>query len=176
MKRFILVVSVLLFCAFPCVTVTAQEKLSCEELTEIANDLDEIAVAFEDAGDIEEGDAVDEALGELVDALIALSDIENDSAMNRAVDNLIEAYNNFDGDGFADSLDNVILNLDRLNRRDCRDSTHGIGINDKVKVSWKGEWYDAVVIEQRDANFKIHYVGYDNSWDEWVTLDRIRVY
>ena len=120
MKRFIVVISVLVLCAFPCFTVLAQEKLTCADLTDIANDLDDIAVAFDNAGVIEEGDVIDQALGEIIDALILLSDIENDPGMTRGVDNLIKAYNNFDGSGFAVSLDSVIVSLDRLYDRDCQ--------------------------------------------------------
>ena len=53
-------------------------------------------------------------------------------------------------------------------------SAYAIGLGDQVMVSWKGKWYPSVIIQQSDANFRIHYLGYDNSWDEWVTLGRIR--
>ena len=43
-----------------------------------------------------------------------------------------------------------------------------------VKVEWQGEWYPAVVLETKDGKYRIHYVGYDSSWDEWVGKDRIR--
>ncbi len=54
-------------------------------------------------------------------------------------------------------------------------SAYAIGLGDSVYVSWKGKWYAAQIIQQQDANFRIHYTGYDSSWDEWVTLDRIRI-
>jgi hypothetical protein len=47
-------------------------------------------------------------------------------------------------------------------------------VGDAVKVRWKGSWYAASVMESRNGRYKIHYDGYDNSWDEWVGPDRIR--
>ncbi len=46
-------------------------------------------------------------------------------------------------------------------------------IGAKAKVLWNGTWYDATVIEQKNATYKIRYDGYDASWDEWVESERI---
>ena len=45
---------------------------------------------------------------------------------------------------------------------------------DRVEVQWKGDWYQASVIEVKGNQYKIHYDGYDRSWDEWVDNSRIR--
>lgn len=45
---------------------------------------------------------------------------------------------------------------------------------DPVDVNWKGSWYPAHVTSVGKGKWKIHYDGYDNSWDEWVTASRIR--
>lgn len=45
---------------------------------------------------------------------------------------------------------------------------------DQVKVEWKGEWWDATILEINDDNHLIHYAGFDSSWDEWVGLERIQ--
>ena len=45
---------------------------------------------------------------------------------------------------------------------------------DKVKVEWKGAWYNSVVVAVKDAKYKIHYDGWDAKWDEWVAADRMR--
>lgn len=48
-------------------------------------------------------------------------------------------------------------------------------VGDPVSVKWKGKWWPASVIEiGRNGRWKIHYDGYDNSWDEWVGADRIK--
>ena len=43
------------------------------------------------------------------------------------------------------------------------------------KVEWKGAWYDAKVLETEKDRWFIHYVGYEDFWDEWVKQDRIRL-
>jgi hypothetical protein len=50
------------------------------------------------------------------------------------------------------------------------------GVGDKVMVEWKGSWWPAKVIKTRDGNspYRIHYDGYSNSWDEWVSDARIK--
>lgn len=45
------------------------------------------------------------------------------------------------------------------------------GLN--VQVEWKGTNYPATIKETKTGFHFIHYTGYDNSWDEWVTYDRI---
>ena len=48
-------------------------------------------------------------------------------------------------------------------------------VGDPVSVLWKGKWWPASVIEiGRNSRWKIHYDGYDSSWDEWVGTDRIK--
>lgn len=44
----------------------------------------------------------------------------------------------------------------------------------KAQVEEEGKWYPAVVLMQKNGRYFIHYDGYDNSWDEWVTQERIR--
>ncbi len=47
-------------------------------------------------------------------------------------------------------------------------------VGDRVEVQWKGDWYQANVNEVKGNQYKIHYEGYDSSWDEWVDSSRIR--
>ena len=42
------------------------------------------------------------------------------------------------------------------------------------KVKWRGQWYPAVVINEANDRWFIHYVNDDDSWDEWVGANRIR--
>lgn len=46
-------------------------------------------------------------------------------------------------------------------------------IGKQVQVEWNGKNYPAVIKEAKNGFHYIHYSGYDNSWDEWVTYDRI---
>ncbi len=44
-----------------------------------------------------------------------------------------------------------------------------------VDVLWNGSWYDASVTAVAPADkYRVHYTGYAASWDEWVTLSRMR--
>ena len=54
-------------------------------------------------------------------------------------------------------------------------SAFALGVGDSVKVNWKGKYYAAKIISQSDGHFRIHYKGYDSSWDEWVTASRMRI-
>ncbi len=47
-------------------------------------------------------------------------------------------------------------------------------IGDKVDVNWKGSWYKGQVIGTPGNLFRVHYLGYASSWDENVTLSRLR--
>jgi hypothetical protein len=47
-----------------------------------------------------------------------------------------------------------------------------------VEVEWHGDWWPAhilLVSTTFPPTFSIHYDGYDDSWNEEVGLDRIRV-
>ncbi|NUN50950.1 MAG: caspase family protein [Candidatus Brocadiae bacterium] len=43
-----------------------------------------------------------------------------------------------------------------------------------VKVEWKGKWYPAKVMQVEDDFAFVHYDGYGNEWDEWVTAKRLK--
>lgn len=55
-------------------------------------------------------------------------------------------------------------------------TTSKFTVGDKVMVEWKGSWWPAKVIKVRKGGspYRIHYDGYSNSWNEWVTDSRIR--
>jgi len=48
-------------------------------------------------------------------------------------------------------------------------------IHDKVQVKYgNAQYYNAGIIDAKNGKYKIHYDGYSNNWDEWVTPDRIK--
>jgi hypothetical protein len=47
-------------------------------------------------------------------------------------------------------------------------------LGERLEAKWQGNWYRAQVIDVRDKQLKIHYVGDADSWDEWVGPERIR--
>lgn len=44
----------------------------------------------------------------------------------------------------------------------------------RVEVHSGGDWYKARVIDAKDSTFKVHYYGWEDSDDEWVTPEQIR--
>ena len=46
----------------------------------------------------------------------------------------------------------------------------------QVEVEWEGQWYRAEVLAEKKDEFRIHYLGYDDTWDEWVTPKRMRAF
>jgi hypothetical protein len=44
----------------------------------------------------------------------------------------------------------------------------------RVEVQWGGRWWAAEVLQVRGNQYYIHYTGWGNNWDEWVTDGRIR--
>lgn len=47
-------------------------------------------------------------------------------------------------------------------------------IGEYVEVEWKGRWWRAQVIEVDGSRPKVHYLGFEASWDEWVARARVR--
>ncbi len=45
---------------------------------------------------------------------------------------------------------------------------------EQVKVEWKGSWWEGLIREISENQYLVHYVGFDSSWDEWVTSERIK--
>ncbi|MCF6246308.1 MAG: hypothetical protein L3J69_02995 [Desulfobacula sp.] len=120
MKKCFFTLGIIFFFTMTGFSAIAAEKPTCEDLTQIADALDEISAAFSDAGTIEEGDAVDVALGEIVDALYLISEAEDERHVTDAVNSLTDAYDKMDGEKFGLALDSVVSNMDRLYRRDCQ--------------------------------------------------------
>lgn len=50
-----------------------------------------------------------------------------------------------------------------------------IDTGDYARVKWKDKWYDAEVLETSGTRLRVHYRGYENSWDEWITMDRVAI-
>lgn len=101
-------------------TVKANDKFTCEDLTDLANTLDDVAIAITEVDAIEEGDELDQALGSLLEALDLVAKVENETRLNQAVDKIFSAYNNMDRDKFDSALESVTVNLDKLYLRDCQ--------------------------------------------------------
>ena len=51
---------------------------------------------------------------------------------------------------------------------------HPQRLGDRIEVEWQGKWYRAQVIDAAENRFKVHYVKFADSWDEWIGPDRMR--
>lgn len=47
-------------------------------------------------------------------------------------------------------------------------------ISQRVQVRSEGDWYKARVIDARDGSYRVHYFGFEDSDDEWVSMRQIR--
>lgn len=47
-------------------------------------------------------------------------------------------------------------------------------VGDQVKVEWNESWWDAKILKIDGERHLITYIGFDSSWDEWVTTERIQ--
>ena len=47
-------------------------------------------------------------------------------------------------------------------------------IGEQIKVEWNESWWDASIINISDDKYQIHYTGFDSSWDEFVTTERMQ--
>jgi hypothetical protein len=50
----------------------------------------------------------------------------------------------------------------------------GQRVGQRVEVYADDDWYPAQIVDERDEGLKVHYYGYEESEDEWVTAERIR--
>lgn len=48
--------------------------------------------------------------------------------------------------------------------------------NGDLLVEWGQQWWPGEILKQEGENYFIHYKGYGDQWDEWVTSERLGVY
>ena len=48
-------------------------------------------------------------------------------------------------------------------------------VDRKTEVLWKGSWYKASVVKAGTDRCYITYAGYDDSYDEWVGPERLKI-
>ena len=96
------------------------QEVSCDDLTDMADVLDEVADIFANGLDgVEEDGYVDTQLAELTAAVTEVAAAEGDRGLSRNAGRMRAAWQEMDADGFQDALDNVIGAVDRLYYRDC---------------------------------------------------------
>lgn len=101
------------------VSVPSYARLSCDELDEISESLDEFADEFSRLRTRDIDRSVDAALEELVEALNHVAYVEGDKRLSAWIQDLEIAYEDREREDFEESIDDVIERLDDLYSRDC---------------------------------------------------------
>jgi len=54
--------------------------------------------------------------------------------------------------------------------------TYAQKVNEKVQINSKGAWYPGKIlkINADDHTYYVSYDGWDEGWNEWVTIDRLK--
>ena len=47
-------------------------------------------------------------------------------------------------------------------------------VGQRLEVESKGKWYKAQIIDVDGDQVEVHFAGFDDSWNEWVSRDCIR--
>jgi hypothetical protein len=73
-------------------------------------------------------------------------------------------------DGYTQRWDAVV---DASETRPYAPTTYASGT--RVSVQWNDDWYPATIREARLGVHRVHYDDYADVWDEWVSIDRVRL-
>lgn len=52
--------------------------------------------------------------------------------------------------------------------------THAQKVNDAVEIESNGSWYPGKILKVDGDKYFVTYDGWSDSWDEWVTVARLR--
>ena len=69
----------------------------------------------------------------------------------------------------AERFDEALAVREEINRLDA-----ALRPGRLVEVESEGGWWEAEILEVRGSRYHVHYVGWENEWDEWVGKDRVR--
>jgi hypothetical protein len=111
--------------AFATAPVLAEEKMSCEDLAEVATSLAGVVSAFEANPKIHEDKDAEAGLNQIVEALGMIAKSEKDSVLSSNVKKLsklwaMDEWKDADTAAFKDALDNVVTNFERIHKKDCK--------------------------------------------------------
>jgi hypothetical protein len=76
-------------------------------------------------------------------------------------------------EGYGSSDDEWVDAEDIRSRDRGKSDDNGYAVGQKVKI-WddeEEEWYSAIIRESRNHQYFVHYLDYDDSYDEWVDSD-----
>ena len=64
--------------------------------------------------------------------------------------------------------------VDKVNEKMSGDKNATYKKGEKVEVLWGKKWYKSTVLEVKDKKYKIHYEGWGDNFDEWVTAEKMK--
>ncbi|MBF0256309.1 MAG: hypothetical protein HQL47_07580 [Gammaproteobacteria bacterium] len=107
--------------------ITLAEELSCKELQEITDTLDQLAdlMAKLDPGDMRDDEA-DKVLGDLSQGLKEMAEQEESDGLSDAADLMLNAWNTegpWTEDQLSDfklGLDSAVMNISRIHHEECK--------------------------------------------------------
>lgn len=100
-------------------SANASAELSCVDLEDVADALDDVADELAEMRSVREDGRVDRDLADITEALTYIADEEEDRRMDNAVSAMIEGWEEYDLGLFEEGLEDVIDRLDDLYDRDC---------------------------------------------------------
>jgi hypothetical protein len=53
-------------------------------------------------------------------------------------------------------------------------TTQRYNVDDAVSIQWSASWWPGRILAVEGERYRVRYDGYDASWDEWVSADRLR--
>jgi len=112
-------IATLFLAGFLSTFAAANEQLSCQDIEDIGLSLIEVGNAVDATRSIELGGELDQALGELIDALYLVSDLEKDRRLTNSINRLDSSYANAHKEDFLGALKDIVLRLNSIYQRDC---------------------------------------------------------
>jgi hypothetical protein len=70
----------------------------------------------------------------------------------------------------AGRFDEALMVREQINRLSAT-----VGSGRLVEVESEGGWWEAEILQTRGNRYFVRYVGWDDSWNEWVGPNRVRV-
>ena len=120
MRRIVSFAFIAALMALPPAALAEEQLTSCDDLTEVANALDEIKDALKEVGSIRAGSEDDKTLRGVVDDLHTIASVEKEPELDAALKKLEAAWEKMDWKAFATHLEKVTAIFDKMYRRDCR--------------------------------------------------------
>lgn len=123
MKKALLVLG--LCGALSAAPVLADDKMSCDDLAEVATALSGVVSAFEKNPKLHEDKDAEKGLTQIVDALGTIAKSEGDAMLSSNVKKLsnlwsMETWADKDTVAFKETLDSVVSNFERIHKKDCK--------------------------------------------------------